>query len=139
MGIPVLLFEGGKSRESNKHIVKEGVDGILRILEHLDMLGKRIVAPDPATKTVIIEKSKWIRAHRSGLLHVKVDCNKHVEKGEFLATITDPYGKMRFKVTSPNEGYIINVNQSPIVNQGDAIFHISTAKFENVEAEEMED
>jgi hypothetical protein len=46
---------------------------------------------------------------------------------------------MRFKVTSPNEGYIINVNQSPIVNQGDAIFHISTAKFENVEAEEMED
>ena len=139
IGIPVLLFEGGKSRESNKHIVKEGVDGILRILEHLDMLGKRIVAPDPATKTVIIEKSKWIRAHRSGLLHVKVDCNKHVEKGEFLATITDPYGKMRFKVTSPNEGYIINVNQSPIVNQGDAIFHISTAKFENVEAEEMED
>ncbi len=139
MGIPVLLFEGGKSRESNKHIVKEGVDGILRILKHLDMLGKRIIAPDPATKTVIIEKSKWIRAHRSGLLHVKVDCNKHVEKGEFLATITDPYGKMRFKVTSPNEGYIINVNQSPIVNQGDAIFHISTAKTEIVEFEEMED
>ncbi|MDC8000959.1 succinylglutamate desuccinylase/aspartoacylase family protein [Aequorivita todarodis] len=139
MGIPTLLFEGGKSRESNKHIAKEGVDGIMRILEHLDMLGKRHVAPDPAKKTVIIEKSKWIRAHRSGLLHVKVDCNKHVEKGEFLATITDPYGKMRFKVTSPNEGYIINVNQSPIVNQGDAIFHISTVNTANTEDEEMED
>lgn len=126
MGIPALLFEGGKSRESNKDVVKEGVEGVLRILDHLDMLGKRITAPEPKAKTVIIEKSRWVRAQKSGLLHVKVDCNKHVEKGEFLATITDPYGKMRFKVSSPSEGYIINVNQSPIVNQGDAIFHIST-------------
>jgi hypothetical protein len=46
---------------------------------------------------------------------------------------------MRFKVTSPNEGYIINVNQSPIVNQGDAIFHISTVNTANTEDEEMED
>jgi len=139
MGIPTLLFEGGKSRESNKHIVKEGVDGILRVLKHLDMLGKRHTAPEPQAPTVIIEKSKWIRAHRSGLLHVKIYCNKYVEKGEFLATITDPYGKMRFKVTAPNQGYIINVNQSPIVNQGDAIFHISTANTANTDDEEMED
>ncbi len=139
MGIPTLLFEGGKSRESNKYIVKEGVDGIMRFLKHLDMLGIRHIAPEPHSKTVIIQKSKWIRAHRSGLLHVKVDCNKHVEKGEFLATITDPYGKMRFKVTAPNEGYIININQSPIVNQGDAIFHISTLNDANVDNEEMED
>ncbi|WP_347373467.1 succinylglutamate desuccinylase/aspartoacylase family protein [Aequorivita sp. Q41] len=139
MGIPILLFEGGKSRESNKNIVKEGVDGILRVLRHLDMLGIKHSAPESQTKTVIIEKSKWIRAFKSGLLHVKIECNKHVEKGEFLATITDPYGKMRFKVTAPNEGYIINVNQSPIVNQGDAIFHISTINTMNVEDEERED
>ena len=138
MGIPTLLFEGGKSQDSNKHIAKEGVDGIMRVLKHLDMLGKRATAPIPASPTVIIEKSKWIRAVRSGLLHVKIDCNKFVEKGEFLATITDPYGKMRFKVTSPNQGYIININQSPIVNQGDAIFHISTANWENTSQLETE-
>ncbi len=139
MGIPILLFEGGKSRESNKYIAKEGVDGVMRVLKHLDMLNPKLSAPEATAKTVIIEKSKWIRAHRSGLLHVKIDCNKHVEKGEFVATITDPYGKMRFKVTSPHEGYIINVNQSPIVNQGDAIFHISTSNWADVDNEEMED
>lgn len=139
MGIPSLLFEGGKSLDSNKYIAKEGVDGIVRVLKHLDMLGNRHPVPVPDSETVIIEKSKWIRAFRSGLLHVKVDCNKHVEKGEFLATITDPYGKMRFKVTSPNAGYIINVNQSPIVNQGDAIFHISTANTVTSDAEQLED
>lgn len=139
LGIPALLFEGGKSQESNKQIAKEGVDGIMRFLDHLGMLSKKAVVPESHTKTVIIEKSKWIRAQRSGLLHVKVDCNKHVEKGEFLATITDPYGKMRFKVTAPNEGYIINVNQSPIVNQGDAIFHISTLNTKNNESDKLVD
>jgi len=126
MGIPILLFEGGKSLSSNKYIVKEGVDGVLRVLDHLNMLTPAFELPKKGTKPVFINSSRWIRAQKSGLLHVKIPCNKHVEKGEFLATITDPYGTMRFKVLAPNEGYIINVNQAPIINQGDAIFHIST-------------
>ena len=128
MGIPILLFEGGKSLESNKYIVKEGFDGVLRVLHHLKMLGEDHKIVEAKKPPVLIEKSRWIRAQRSGLLHVKIDCNKYVEKDEFLATITDPYGTMRFKVTAPNAGYIINVNHAPIVNQGDAIFHISTEK-----------
>lgn len=126
MGIPALLFEGGKSLESNKHIVKEGVDGVMRVLDHLGMLGSNHKLMPIERKPVVIHKSTWIRAQKSGLLHIKIDCNKHVVKGEFLATITDPYGTMRFKVIAPTEGYIININQAPTVNQGDAIFHIST-------------
>lgn len=139
MGIPILLFEGGKTLESNKFIVKEGVEGVMRVLDHLKMLSDKHEAPEPVSKTVIIKKSRWVRAQKSGLLHVKIECNKHVEKGEFLATITDPYGKMRFKVTAPNEGYIINVNQAAIVNQGDAIFHISTQNQIAADREERED
>lgn len=126
MGIPVLLFEGGKSLDSNKYIVKHGVDGMMRILNHLGMLRDSDGVPAAKVPSVFIEKSRWIRAQRSGLLHVKIDCNKYVAKDEFLATITDPYGQMRFKVKAPNAGYIINVNHAPIVYQGDAIFHIST-------------
>ena len=126
MDIPILLFEGGKSLSSNKYIVKDGVDGVMRILQELEMLGEKLKVPETNYETIIIDKSKWIRAQKSGLLHVKIDCNKHVMKDEFLATITDPYGTMRYIVRAPNEGYIINVNHSPIVHQGDAIFHIST-------------
>ena len=136
MNIPTLLFEGGKSLESDKQIAKHGVDGIMRVLKHLDMLQDAFELPEAEHKNVIIEKSKWLRAQKSGLLHVKVPCHKHVVKGEFLATITDPYGTMRFKVLSPNDGYIINVNQSPIIYQGDAIFHIST---ENTTVSETEE
>lgn len=126
LGIPMLLFEGGKSLESNKHIVKTGVDGVRQVLNHLAMLDEEHTPVLPENSSVIIKKSKWIRAHYSGLLHVKIDCNKLVKKDEFLATITDPYGTMRFQVKAPNAGYIINVNHAPIVNQGDAIFHISS-------------
>lgn len=125
-GIPSLLFEGGKSFNSNKNIAKEGVDGIMRVLAHFDMLNQKKVPSAAHGQTVIIDKAKWVRAHRSGLLHVKIESNQHVLKGELLATITDPYGKMRLRVSAPNDGYIISVNESPIVNQGDAIFHISS-------------
>ena len=126
LGIPIVLFEGGKSSESNTQIVNYGVRGIKRFLYFLDMLDSKFNVTNPIKDSVIIEKSRWIRAQKSGLFHLKTKCSQWVEKGEILATITDPYGKMTFNVTATNEGFIINVNQTSIVHQGDAIFHIST-------------
>lgn len=124
-GKEVLLFEGGKSRDSNKVIAKHGVEGIMRILSHFEMLKPRFTVPDVVANSILIENSSWIRAKYSGLLHMKIPCGKHVEKGEYIATITDPYGKLRHKVKAPHQGYIININESPIVYQGDAIFHLA--------------
>ncbi|MFD2563360.1 succinylglutamate desuccinylase/aspartoacylase family protein [Aquimarina rubra] len=124
-GVDILLFEGGKSQNSNKDIAREGVHGTMRLLNHFDMLHTSFVVPEIKTETIFIKKSSWIRAKYSGLLHVKIPYGKHVEVGEHLATITDPYGKMRHVVKASNEGYIINVNEAPIVYKGDAIFNIS--------------
>lgn len=38
MNKKVILFEGGKSLSNNKSVAKEGVDGTMRILKHLEML-----------------------------------------------------------------------------------------------------
>lgn len=125
LGKTVLLFEGGKSLDSNKDIAKFGVDGTMRVLGHMGMLKPRFICDDPPLDSIIIENSTWMRAKYSGLIHVKIACGKHVEKGEYIATITDPYGKFRHKVIASYTGYVINVNESPIVYQGDAIFHLS--------------
>lgn len=124
-GIPVLLFEGGKSLNSNRDIAKHGVEGAMRILSFLQMLDPKFDYPDAATETIVITNTNWMRAKYSGLLHIKIPCGKHVEKGEYIGIITDPYGKFRHKVKANNTGYVININESPIVYQGDAIFHIS--------------
>lgn len=126
LGKVYLLFEGGKSFESDKHIVKSGVQGTKRVLHHLGMFDPSFELPMEAPDSIIVKSSKWLRASCSGLFHPKVSYGKFVEKGEYIATITDPYGSLRHKVKSNQTGYIINVNQSPMVHQGDAIFHITT-------------
>jgi predicted deacylase len=125
LGKTYLLFEGGMSNKSDKHIVATAVNGTVRVLNHLKMLDPTVEVKKPEKESIVITDSKWVRANYSGLLHPKVPCGKKVEKDEFLATITDPYGELRYKVKSPHAGYIINVNYSPLVYQGDAIFHIS--------------
>lgn len=122
----MLLFEGGKSIDLNEGITKQGVEGSVRILNHLGMLkdSQNITIPDD--ETIYIKKSSWIRAKYSGMFHSITMVGSYIEKGQLLATISDPYGKIEHRVKSPNSGYIINVNQAPIVYQGDAIYHIST-------------
>ena len=126
LGKPILLYEGGKSKVSDKKIAQEGVDGAMRILDHLGMLRTSLTAPEIKRKAVIIERTKWFRAKYSGLIHTKVVCGAYVSKGEHIATITDPYGKFKHQVKAPHDGYVINVNEASLVYQGDAIFNISS-------------
>tara|TARA_R110000751_G_scaffold19002_8_gene57315 strand:+ start:738 stop:1721 length:984 start_codon:yes stop_codon:yes gene_type:complete len=128
LNIPILLFEGGKSQVSDKDIAREGVFGVMRILQHFDMLSKEFSAPPLAKMSTTIVTSAWLRAKYSGLLHLKSNCGDFVEKNEVIATITDPYGSFRHKVKATNDGYIINSNEASLVYQGDAIFHLSTSE-----------
>ena len=123
-GKSVLLYEGGKSESNNKDIAREGVNGSIRVLKHLEMLPADFEVAEALKDSVVIQKSLWIRAKFSGLLHLKVDCGAYVDKGAHIATITDPYGTMRHIVKATQNGYIINTNEAPIVYQGDAIFHL---------------
>ncbi len=126
VGVPMLLFEGGKSFNIHNTITNTGVNGAKRVLHHLGMLGSNFKVSRPKTNTVLIEESKWLRAKYSGMFKSTVAINKYVEKGQVLGNITDPYGSFNHFVKAPNAGYIFNVNESPITYQGDAIFHIST-------------
>lgn len=120
-----LLFEGGKSGNSDKQIIKSAVNGTLRVLASLKMLSPQVDVPFKSSSSVIVKQSRWMRASHSGLFHPKVTYGQKVVKGDFIATITDPYGAFRHKIKASNDGYLINVNHSPMVYQGDAIFHIS--------------
>ncbi|WP_367772980.1 succinylglutamate desuccinylase/aspartoacylase family protein [Flavobacterium sp. WC2421] len=125
LNVKMLLFEGGKSLDINESIADAGIDGVKRILSHLNMLDPKHSIEKQEKNTIYIEKSAWIRAKCSGLLHDSGYIGSFVKKGTVLATITDPFGKFERKVKAPNDGYIINANHSPIVYQGDAIYHIS--------------
>jgi predicted deacylase len=133
LNVKMLLFEGGKSLDINNAVADEGVNGVKRLLSHLDMLDPKHFVTKQKTPTIYIEKSGWLRAKCSGLLHDYDTIGKFVKKGTVLATITDPYGKFERKVKAPNDGYVINANHSPIVYEGDAIYHMSNTNEEDEE------
>jgi uncharacterized protein len=125
--VKMLLFEGGKSLDINHEVAQEGVDGVKRLLKHLDMLDLKQFAPPPKKNTIYIEKSGWLRARCSGLLIDNNLVGEFVKKGTILGMITDPFGKFERKIKAPNDGYVLNANHSPTVYQGDAIYHLSSS------------
>ena len=123
---PMLLFEGGKSFHIDDLVTNSGVNGAKRVLNDLDMLSSRFKVSSPKKDCVFINESKWQRANFSGMFKASIPISSKVSKGDIIGNITDPYGKFNHFVKAQNTGYIINVNESPIVYQGDALFHITT-------------
>ncbi len=126
LGIPILLYEGGKSFHIDSVVTNTGVNGAKRVLSYLGMLKSNFKVSKPKKKPVFIEDSKWVRAKHSGMFKASTTINSKVNKGDVIGNITDPYGKFNHFVKAENSGYVFNVNQSPLVYQGDALFHIST-------------
>ncbi|MHA7942659.1 succinylglutamate desuccinylase/aspartoacylase family protein [Formosa sp. 3Alg 14/1] len=126
LGIPMLLFEGGKSIHLDANVTATGVNGAKRVLYYLNMLNARFKATAPKKPCVFILESRWQRAEYSGMFRPALDLmSTKVKRGDILGNITDPYGKFNDYVKAETSGYIINVNESPIVYQGDALFHIT--------------
>ncbi len=126
LGKDLLLFEGGKSFHIDDVVTNSGVNGAKRVLKHLGMLKTVFKASKPKKQCVFIAESKWQRAKYSGMFKASTAVGSEVEKEDIIGNITDPYGKFNYFVRAQNSGYVINVNELPIVYQGDALFHIST-------------
>ena len=124
-GIPILLFEGGKSFSFDSSVTNTGVNGAKRILNHLEMLSSRFKVSKPNKQPVFISRSKWIRARYSGMFKASVLLNKFINKGDIIGNITDPYGKFNHFIKAEYSGYVFSINESPIVYKGDALIHVS--------------
>lgn len=121
--IPVIVFEGGKSRSIDEEVVKIGVKGVLNVMDHLRIRQQRKEDVEN-TETTYIHNSRWVRANYSGMFQPLVKNGTHVQKGQLLGYINGPFAQFQKKVKSPVSGHIICLNQTPVVQKGDAIFNI---------------
>jgi predicted deacylase len=119
-GKSILVFEGGESSRFDYVSINEGMNGCLRLMNELQMIDVDI----PANTTVQLDGAVWVRAKASGLFHTFNSNGAAVEKGELIGTISDPYGEQEEKIISSHSGYIIGINNQPVVNEGDALMHI---------------
>lgn len=122
MNKSILLFEGGKSKNFDPVIISHGVRGVKNILIHLEMIEG---IPDVINEPIFVKKTKWLRASYSGMFKILIKNGDFVTKKQVLGHILDPFGNFKKKVFAPFDGYVFCINKTPIVNKGDALFHMS--------------
>ncbi len=125
--IPVLVFEGGESLRLDEISIEKGINGTLNILRYFNMIHKSVVIPS-MDKSIEITTRKWIRAKIAGMFSTVIKNGDEVTKGQILGHIMDTYGETNYAVKAPFDGFIFAINNFPIINMGDAIFHIGKSE-----------
>ncbi|MEP1033728.1 succinylglutamate desuccinylase/aspartoacylase family protein [Ekhidna sp.] len=120
LGKSILVYEAGESLKLRKPAIDVGLNGMLRVMKHLGMIKE---APSPKSAPITISKSSWTRASRAGLHYAQARNGSFVKKGDIMGVISDPYGEYEKKIKATHDCYILSVNNNPVVNRGDALFH----------------
>jgi len=122
-GVSILLYEAGEALRFDETSIKIGVKGIVNVLKALEMLPqtKKKRYRNPLT----FKESSWTRASTSGVLRTVKGLGDSVSKGDVIAFIDEPIGGNSCELISPFDGVIIGKSQIPLVQEGDAVFHIA--------------
>jgi len=134
--MPMLVFEGGEALRFDEFAIRSGVRGVLAVMRTLGMLPG--TPPAPPKKPFVAWSSSWIRAPGSGILSAPARLGKAVHEGDLLAVVSDPLGEEGIEVRSTLDGIIVGRTMLPLVNEGDALFHIARFDEPASVAEELE-
>ncbi len=117
---PMVVFEGGESLRLDELSIEEGLKGITNVLSHLEMIDK----VNNTQESKVIKESTWQRALVAGIFVSLIKSGDFVAKNQVIGNIATPYGKIIKEIKAKKEGYVYGLNNSPVVNRGDALFHI---------------
>jgi predicted deacylase len=129
-GIPMLLYEAGEALRFDEVSIRAGVKGIINVMRALQMLPASRSKTIKHTEPVVARSSSWVRASDSGILRAMVPLGSRVKKDTLLGVVSDPFGESESNITAAYNGIVIGRTNLPLVNEGDALFHI--ARFEHV-------
>ncbi|WP_374764290.1 succinylglutamate desuccinylase/aspartoacylase family protein [Yunchengibacter salinarum] len=127
--IPTLLYEAGESLRFDPLAIRGGVRGVLNVMVELDMLPRSRGPRGRHHAPIEARSSHWLRAPQTGILRPSVQPGTRVQPGDTLAHLGDLMGSGDVTMEAVREGVVIGQNLMPMVNEGDACFHI--AEFSN--------
>ena len=124
-GIPMLLYEAGEALRFDELYIRAGFEGIKNVMRALEMLPPSKRGQKKIAEPFVAHSSAWVRAPESGMLRALVALGAHVQKNDLLGMISDPFGESEFEVRAHINGVIIGRTNLPLVNEGDALFHVA--------------
>lgn len=132
-----LLYEAGEALRYDEVSIRAGLHGVIAVMRHIGMLKTR-----RTSKTVdpfVAKTSSWVRAPESGMLRQTVALGRQVSRGDEIGRISDPYSSYEAPVVSPFNGIVIGRSESPMIHEGEALFHIARFRDDVDEVEETVD
>lgn len=123
-GVDVLLFEAGEALRIDEYPVRVGVKGILRVMNYLGMVTGRS-AQNSGIRPVLSKASYWVRSPEAGILRPYKKLGEATQTDELIGMVSDPLGEKEFEVRAAEPGIVIGLAKLPVVNEGDALFHIA--------------
>lgn len=127
-GIPVITYEAGEALRFDEASIRAGLRGVLNVLHHLGMTAPRKTRPPLAPH--IARSSSWVRAECDGVFLPAVALGAWLKKGQLIGRVASPFGGEDVPIESPCAGILVGRNNLPLVNEGEALYHI--ARFDEV-------
>lgn len=136
-GVIILLYEAGQALRFDEVSIRAGVRGVKNVLATLGM--RKASSKARRAEPFVANNSAWVRAGDSGIVVDRKHLGDAVKPGDVLASIGSPLGETLELVKAPRAGIVIGKQNIPLVQEGDAMFHIAYfAEDEGVVADQIE-
>ncbi|TVP53518.1 MAG: succinylglutamate desuccinylase [Halomonadaceae bacterium] len=134
-GIPCITYEAGEALRFDEVAINTGVRGVRRVMRYLDMMtlesSSKRPRKTPSRGSEVASSSVWMRAETDGIMRPIAGIGYRVKKGQKLAVVADPFGESEEPVTSSIAGIVVGMNNLPLVNEGEALYHV--ARFDELD------
>lgn len=138
-GVPVIVYESGEALRFNELAIRAGVRGVVSVMRQIGMLSSRKRKSIHA-EPFVARSSTWVRAPQSGIFRMRVPLGAYVSKGDCLGMVAAPYGGTQTEtaVEASCDGVVIGRTNIPLVNEGEALFHLARFRHPNEVADSVE-
>ncbi|RME45983.1 MAG: peptidase M14 [Caldilineae bacterium] len=121
-GIPTLTLELGNPQIFQPEMVRRGLEGLRRVLIHLDMLSGE--NPAETASIPVCRRSFWLYTDRGGWLEVLPELGERVRAGAPIAHLRNAFGDVIQTYTAPEAGIVIGRSSNPAAAAGARILHL---------------
>lgn len=137
LGVSVIVYEAGEALRFDEVSIRAGVRGVISVMRELKML-PALKSKRKLVEPIVASSSTWVRAPQSGILRIQKPLGARVDHDESLGFVSDPFGEIEQEIISPIDGIIIGRTNLPLVNEGEALFHIARFKSTETAANKVE-
>ena len=110
-GVPTVVYEAGSARRFERPFIEVGIEGVLNVLRHLEMMPGEPAAPP---LQLWIERTHWIRSRSRGDPRPQGGPRRSpLRRGQTISVHSNPFGRERSQLKAPRAGIVLGPHPAP--------------------------